>query len=117
MSTDVAIRVRGLRKSFDGQTVLDGVELDVRAGETLVILGGSGSGKSTLLRCLVGLERPDEGSVRVQDVDLFNGNPRELERLRRRIDRWTLPSNSHTRVKRSWMPTPAHAFLTVVLRD
>ncbi len=84
-SPDVAIRVRGLRKSFAGRTVLDGVELDVRLGETLVILGGSGSGKSTLLRCLVGLERPDEGSVSIQNVDLFNGDPRTLVRLRRRI--------------------------------
>jgi len=85
MSPDVAIRVRGLRKSFDGRIVLDGLELDVRSGETLVILGGSGSGKSTLLRCLAGLERPDEGSVLVQGVDLFNGDPRALDRLRRRM--------------------------------
>ena len=85
MSPDVTIRVRGLRKSFDGRIVLDGIELDVRSGETLVILGGSGSGKSTLLRCLVGLERPDEGSVSIQNVDLFNGDPRALDRLRRRI--------------------------------
>ncbi len=84
-SPAVAIRVRGLRKSFAGRTVLDGIELDVRSGETLVILGGSGSGKSTLLRCLVGLERPDEGSVSIENVDLLDGDPRALDRLRRRI--------------------------------
>jgi len=65
--------------------VLDGVDLDVRKGETLVILGGSGSGKSTLLRCLVGLERPDEGTVQIQGVDVFRSDARSLSQLRERI--------------------------------
>jgi len=65
--------------------VLDGVDLDVVKGETLVILGGSGSGKSTLLRCLVGLERPDVGSVHIQGVDIFNADARTLSQLRERI--------------------------------
>jgi phospholipid/cholesterol/gamma-HCH transport system ATP-binding protein len=60
------------------------VDLSVRKGETLVILGGSGSGKSTLLRCLVGLERPDEGTVRIRGIDIF-GDPRGLSALRRRM--------------------------------
>jgi phospholipid/cholesterol/gamma-HCH transport system ATP-binding protein len=74
-----------LHKSFDGRCVLDGVDLDVRKGETLVILGGSGSGKSTLLRCLVGLERPDEGTVQIQGVDVFRSDARSLSQLRERI--------------------------------
>jgi phospholipid/cholesterol/gamma-HCH transport system ATP-binding protein len=65
--------------------VLDGVDLDVVKGETLVILGGSGSGKSTLLRCLVGLEQPDEGTVRIQGVDIFDADARTLSQLRERI--------------------------------
>ena len=77
--------VRGLRKSFGDRVVLDGVDLDVRRGETLVILGGSGSGKSTLLRCLVGLEEPDAGSVHIQGVDIFNADARSLSQLRERI--------------------------------
>ena len=77
--------VRGLRKSYGERCVLDAVDLDVRKGETLVILGGSGSGKSTLLRCLVGLEQPDEGSVRIRGVDIFNADARSLSRLRERI--------------------------------
>jgi phospholipid/cholesterol/gamma-HCH transport system ATP-binding protein len=50
----------------------------------VVILGGSGSGKSTLLRCLVGLERPDAGTVRIQGIDIFH-DPRGLSALRRRM--------------------------------
>ncbi|MEC3998493.1 amino acid ABC transporter ATP-binding protein [Actinacidiphila sp. DG2A-62] len=59
------VRVRGLRKSFAGHTVLDGVDLDVREGEVTVLLGPSGAGKSTLLRCVNHLERPDAGFVEV----------------------------------------------------
>jgi phospholipid/cholesterol/gamma-HCH transport system ATP-binding protein len=77
--------VRELHKSFGDHRVLDGVDLDVARGETLVILGGSGSGKSTLLRCLVGLEQPDRGTVRIQGVDLFHADPLSLSRLRERI--------------------------------
>jgi polar amino acid transport system ATP-binding protein len=62
---DPLVRVRGLRKSFGSRTVLDGIDLDVREGEVLVLLGPSGSGKSTLLRCVNHLERPDAGFVEV----------------------------------------------------
>lgn len=80
--TAPVIEVRGLKKSFGDNTVLTGIDLDVRAGETLIILGGSGSGKSTLLRCLIGLEKPDEGLVRVAGIDIFRTHPRDLTRLR-----------------------------------
>jgi phospholipid/cholesterol/gamma-HCH transport system ATP-binding protein len=84
-SNATAIEVEGLSKSFGDHPVLVGLDLEVRAGETLVILGGSGSGKSTLLRCLVGLERPDAGSVRIQGTDIFDANPRSLSKLRERM--------------------------------
>ena len=80
-----AIEVSALRKSYNGPLVLDGIDLDVRKGETLVILGGSGSGKSTLLRCVVGLERPDAGQVKIQGVDVFDADPVALAGLRRRM--------------------------------
>lgn len=77
--------MRGLRKAFGDHVVLDGVDLTVRQGETLVILGGSGSGKSTLLRCMVGLEEPDEGSVLIHGDDLYRIDAKRLSKLRRRI--------------------------------
>ena len=60
------IEVRQLRKSFAGKPVLQGVDLEVFEGETLVVLGGSGEGKSVMLRHLNGLERPDSGEVIVE---------------------------------------------------
>jgi len=79
------IEVRALSKSFGDHPVLDGVDLDVLTGETLVILGASGSGKSTLLRCLVGLERPDSGTVRIWDTDIFAADGQRLSEIRKRI--------------------------------
>lgn len=66
----VAIEVRGLRRCYDAQEVLRGIDLDVSPGETLVVIGGSGHGKSVLLRHLAGLEWADSGYVRIGGVDL-----------------------------------------------
>jgi phospholipid/cholesterol/gamma-HCH transport system ATP-binding protein len=63
--SEVRISVRDLVKTFGSQTVLQGVNLDVRAGETLVIMGGSGCGKSTLLRLLIGSHKPTSGSIQL----------------------------------------------------
>jgi phospholipid/cholesterol/gamma-HCH transport system ATP-binding protein len=62
-SSDVAISVRDLRVQYGTREILHGVNFEVPAGETLVIMGGSGCGKSTLLRTLVGLERPSSGQI------------------------------------------------------
>jgi phospholipid/cholesterol/gamma-HCH transport system ATP-binding protein len=63
------IEVRGLMKAFEGKPVLAGIDLEVAAGESLVVIGGSGAGKSVLLRCIMGLVRPDAGTVRVGGID------------------------------------------------
>jgi peptide/nickel transport system ATP-binding protein len=63
------LTVRALRKSYRGGPVLTGVDLDVAHGETVGVVGRSGAGKTTLLRCLVGLERPDSGTLRVGNRD------------------------------------------------
>jgi phospholipid/cholesterol/gamma-HCH transport system ATP-binding protein len=59
----VSLQVRGLRKSFDGQEVLKGLDFEVKPGEIFVIMGPSGSGKSVLLKQLIGLEPPDAGEI------------------------------------------------------
>jgi len=62
-----AIRVRGLVTRLGGQTIHDGLDLDVHRGEILGLVGGSGSGKSVLLRTLIGLLRPAAGQIRIHD--------------------------------------------------
>ncbi len=62
-STGVSLQVRGLRKSFDGDEVLKGIDFEVKPGEIFVIMGPSGSGKSVLLKHLIGLEAPDDGEI------------------------------------------------------
>jgi len=82
---ETAVRVAGLYKSFDGIEVLKGIDLEVKSGETLVIIGGSGCGKSVFLRHMVGLFQPDEGTVEIFGTDLAHADERTLDRVRRRI--------------------------------
>jgi len=62
----VGLQVRGLRKSFNGQEVLKGLDFEVRPGEIFVIMGPSGSGKTVLLKHLIGLEEPDAGEILIE---------------------------------------------------
>ncbi|WP_313147962.1 ABC transporter ATP-binding protein [Stenotrophomonas sp.] len=66
---DLAIRVRGLVNRFGSQTVHEGLDLDVRRGEILGVVGGSGTGKSVLMRSILGLRVPDEGQIEVLGRD------------------------------------------------
>ena len=66
----LVVRIRGVKKSFGANRVLDGVDLDVRKGEVVVVIGPSGSGKTTLLRCINLLETYDEGSIQVDGVEV-----------------------------------------------
>jgi phospholipid/cholesterol/gamma-HCH transport system ATP-binding protein len=79
------IRAEGLYKRFGGQVVLRGVDLDVMPGEILAIVGRSGAGKSVLLKNLIGLLKPDEGSVQVAGQDVHRARGRRLSRLRERF--------------------------------
>ncbi len=81
---DIVIRVRGLVTRFGSQTVHDGLDLDVRRGEVLGVVGGSGSGKSVLLRSIVGLRRPQGGSVEVLGRDVLHADEAELRALEQR---------------------------------
>ena len=79
------IRIRGLRKSFDLQPVLAGVDMDIHRGETLAILGGSGTGKSVLVKHLVALLRPDAGSIEMDGRDVTQLGGQALWEHRRRF--------------------------------
>ncbi|HZH45234.1 MAG TPA: ATP-binding cassette domain-containing protein [Roseococcus sp.] len=78
------IRLRGLRKAFGAKQVLDGVELDVRAGHSMVLLGGSGSGKSVTIKCILGLIPPDAGTIEIDGADVARMSRAERENLRDR---------------------------------
>jgi len=77
------ISVHGLTVDLGDHRVLDGVDLDIARGEVMVLLGGSGSGKTTMLRHIIGLERPQSGTVRVQGVDINRCSASELKAVRR----------------------------------
>ncbi|HEY6104991.1 MAG TPA: ABC transporter ATP-binding protein [Anaeromyxobacteraceae bacterium] len=77
------IEVRGLWKAFGDNQVLKGVDLDVEPGTTVVVLGASGSGKTVLLKHVIGLLRPDRGSVRVDRLEISRLEGRELNEARR----------------------------------
>lgn len=79
------VRVHQAHKAFNGQAVLAGLDLDVRACETLSVLGGSGAGKSTLLRMIAGLVKPDRGQIIVFGRDHVRLGERALLPLRRRM--------------------------------
>src|ERR1700688_279720 len=115
--TGPAISVRDVVVSYNGRLVLDGINLDISRGETMVLLGGSGSGKSTLLRQIIGLGRPQSGRILVNGVDLANCRTEDLKKLRRSIgvafqnaalfnsmsveDNVALPLREHTRLEES----------------
>ena len=68
------IRIRDLRKAFGSKQVLRGVDLDVAAGGSTVVIGGSGTGKSVLLKCVLGILEPDSGSIQVDGVELVGAD-------------------------------------------
>jgi phospholipid/cholesterol/gamma-HCH transport system ATP-binding protein len=108
------ISIRDLMVEYGGRRVLDGLNLDIEPGETMVLLGGSGSGKSTLLRQIIGLERPKSGNLIVKGVDITRCTPAELKKVHHSIgvafqsaalfnslsvkDNVALPLREHTRL-------------------
>jgi len=75
------ISVVGLRKSFGRKRVLDGVDIECAAGESLVVIGGSGVGKSVLIKCILGLLQPDAGSIRIDGEETVGLRRAARERL------------------------------------
>jgi phospholipid/cholesterol/gamma-HCH transport system ATP-binding protein len=82
---DRVILIEGLKKSFNGDSVLDGLDLQLAKKENLVILGKSGSGKSVLIKCLVKLIEPDAGSINVLGYEVASLRGDELMQYRRKI--------------------------------
>lgn len=82
---DSAVEVKGLRKSFGPQTVLDGIDLRVSGGETFAILGRSGTGKSVLLKLLIGLQKPDAGSIQICGKEITGLRLDQLNEIRKRV--------------------------------
>jgi phospholipid/cholesterol/gamma-HCH transport system ATP-binding protein len=82
---NIVVSIRNLRKSFGDRNVLNGIDLDLYESENLVILGRSGTGKSVLIKCMVGLMRPDSGSINILGKDVFSLSARELNELRLQV--------------------------------
>jgi phospholipid/cholesterol/gamma-HCH transport system ATP-binding protein len=115
-TSETIISVRGLRNQFGRQVVHDGLDLDVRRGEVLGVVGGSGTGKSVLLRSIIGLNRPTAGTISILGRDVDGLSEREHVRLQRRWgvlfqssalfssltvgDNVKLPLKEHTRLPR-----------------
>lgn len=84
-TSKVALSIKGLRKSFGTTEVLKGINLDVKEGEVIAIIGKSGSGKSTLLRCINGLEMFQHGALTVQGQALIHQDPSAMRALRQQV--------------------------------
>jgi phospholipid/cholesterol/gamma-HCH transport system ATP-binding protein len=80
-----ALRIRGLTKRFGDKIVLEGIDLDVLPGTSMVVIGGSGSGKSVLLKCILGLIEPDAGSIEIDGSNVLGNGNRALSTARAKI--------------------------------
>lgn len=125
-----AIRVAGLQAHYGPHQVLHDIDLEVRPGEIMVVMGGSGSGKSTLLRHLVGLTRPTTGRIELLGTDITRASTLEMLRLRRKLgvafqggalfssmtvlENIMLPLQEHARLDRKTMEIMARMKLEVV---
>jgi len=85
LAAEPMISVIGLYKSFGDKQVLNGVDLEVMRGESMVLVGGSGAGKSVFIKHLIGLLQPDEGNVVVDGIDLTLASPEAVLELRKRF--------------------------------
>lgn len=119
-----------LVKSFDGQVILDGVSLKLDRGEVLVVLGSSGTGKSVLLKSIVGLLKPDSGTITIDGMDVSHLSERKLLSVRKQIgylfqegalydfmtvfDNLAFPLQEHTTMSKSQIKEKVMRFLSMV---
>src|SRR5277367_3626357 len=84
-SSGPAMVVQGLHKSYGEQKVLNGLDLKVGSGQTVAVLGRSGTGKSVLLRLIVGLQKPDAGTIHIQGREISGANLEEMNEIRKKM--------------------------------
>lgn len=84
-NADPKILISHLVKTFNDQLILDDINLDIRRGETLVILGRSGAGKSVLLKIIVGIQKSESGSIHIDGTDITNLDLEDLNKVRKKI--------------------------------
>ena len=108
----IGVSVRGLRKSFNGQEVLKGLDFEVNAGEIFVIMGPSGSGKSVLLKHIIGLEEPEAGEILIDGHSIQN--PDVMDQYRLAMVSLTTATNFDEAVSRSSIARPAMILVPMV---
>ncbi|MBP3346931.1 MAG: ATP-binding cassette domain-containing protein [Alphaproteobacteria bacterium] len=79
--SDTKIKITNLKKAFGRKVVLDGVDLDIRKGESLVVIGGSGTGKSVLIKCIQGILVPDAGSIKIDGNEVVGVTEEQKEAM------------------------------------
>lgn len=82
---DIVISIKGIKKSFGDKDVLKNITLDVKRGENVVVLGRSGQGKSVTIQCIVGLLKPDAGTLKVFGEEVADLSDKELKELRKKV--------------------------------
>ncbi|CAN5302419.1 ABC transporter ATP-binding protein [soil metagenome] len=84
-NSDIVISIKGIKKSFGEKDVLKNITLDVKRGENVVVLGRSGQGKSVTIQCIVGLLKPDAGTLKVFGEEVAELSDKELKDLRKKV--------------------------------
>lgn len=112
---NLAISIKGLNKSFGTNHVLKDFNLDVKKGESVAVVGKSGSGKSVLIKCIIGLMKPEKGSINVLGKEVTELSNKDLDRLRIKVaflfqsnalyDSMTVRENLEFPLRRHWVAT------------
>ena len=79
------IELSGVHKAFGPKVVLDGIDLSVARGESVVVIGGSGTGKSVMLKCILGILRPETGSIRIDGEEVVRMKPKDRDRIMKKF--------------------------------
>ena len=85
MNNEIAIELKNITKKFNGRTVLNNINLQIKKGETFVIIGGSGSGKSTMLKLMIDALKPDSGNILINGKDLTKATTDEQDEIKKRF--------------------------------